>query len=61
MTVFHGPLDLLQIAGSVTPTRPHPKRHDWRWFRRYTPLLPLALAAGMLAGMALALITGEGL
>lgn len=29
------------------------RHHDWRFLRRHAPLLPLALAAGMLLGVAL--------
>lgn len=44
----------LLLAGSLTacPRR----RHDWRGaFSLYGPLIPLALAAGLIAGTALAL------
>ena len=50
-------MDLLAATGAVTPTR---SRHRWRraW-SLWGPLLPIALAAGLVAGAAIVVI-GRG-
>lgn len=57
MTIFYGGRDLLDITGAVTPGKR--RKHDWRGvWSLYGPLLPLAVALGMLTGTALVVFGG---